>query len=99
MGCDHLRDLRSTIAWLRAEGDLIETDEPVNPDLEVMGLQKHLDGACPMLFNRVVGKPHHRLIVNLFGDMQVVNRMFGWANDTDRTHRIAESLSRPIPPL
>ncbi len=36
--------LRSTIEWLRAEGDLIETDKEVDPDLEITGLQKHLDG-------------------------------------------------------
>jgi gallate decarboxylase subunit C len=94
----HLRDLRATIDWLRSQGDLIETDEPVNPDLEVTGLQKHLDGACPMLFNKVVGKPHHRLVVNLFGDMQVVNKMFGWRDDTERTRTIAKALSHPIAP-
>ena len=43
----HLRDLRSTLAWLRARGDLVETDKEVNPDLEVTGLQKLMDGGCP----------------------------------------------------
>ena len=43
-------------------GDLIETDKPVNPDLEVTGLQKHLDGACPMLFNKVTGKSLSELV-------------------------------------
>ena len=53
--------LRDTLERLKAEGDLIETDKPVNPDLELTGLQKHLDGGCPMLFNKVKGKPNHRL--------------------------------------
>ena len=52
-------DLRSTLEWLRQQGDLIETDKEVDPDLEVTGLQKHLDGGCPVLFNKVKGKPHH----------------------------------------
>ena len=26
--------LRDTLDWLRAEGDLIESDKPVDPDLE-----------------------------------------------------------------
>ena len=38
----HASDLRSTLNWLRAQGDLIETDKPVDPDLEVTGLQKHM---------------------------------------------------------
>src|SRR5262245_32956495 len=40
----HAADLRSTLDWLRGQGDLIETDKAVDPDLEVTGLQKHMDG-------------------------------------------------------
>jgi UbiD family decarboxylase len=69
-------DLRSTLEWLRAEGELIETDKEVDPDLQVTGLQKHMDGGCPVLFNTVKGKPNHRVITNLFGDIAVINRMF-----------------------
>ena len=36
---------------------MIETDKEVNPDLEVTGLQKLMDGGCPVLFNNVKGKP------------------------------------------
>ena len=91
--------LRDTLEWLKAEGDLIETDKPVNPDLEVTGLQKHLDGACPMLFNNVVGKPNHRVVTNLFGDMNVINKMFGWADDVERTRKLSYALSHPIKPV
>jgi 4-hydroxy-3-polyprenylbenzoate decarboxylase len=83
---------------LKAEGDLIESDKPVNPDLELTGLQKHLDGGCPMLFNKVKGKPNHRLLTNLFGDMNVINKMFGWKDDTERTRKLAHALSNPIKP-
>ena len=94
-----MRDLRGTLDWLKAEGDLIETDKPVNPDLEVTGLQKHLDGGCPMLFNNVKGKPNHRVVTNLFGDMNVINKMFGWTDDTDRTRKLAYALSHPLKPV
>ena len=57
----HAADLRTTLEWLREQGDLIETDKPVDPDLEVTGLQKHMDGGCPVLFNNVKGKPNHRV--------------------------------------
>ena len=90
--------LRDMLEKLKAEGDLIETDKPVDPDLELTGLQKHLDGACPMLFNKVKGKPNHRLLTNLFGDMNVINKMFGWKDDTDRTRKLAYALSHPIKP-
>ena len=71
------------------EGDLIETDKEVDPDLEITGLQKHMDGGCPVLFNNVKGKPHHRAVTNLFGDMNVINKMFGWKDDVERTRKLA----------
>jgi 4-hydroxy-3-polyprenylbenzoate decarboxylase len=75
-----ITSLRSTLDWLRAEGDLIETDKEVNPDLEITGLQKHFDGGPCMLFNNVKGKPHARAITNLFGNIKVVEKMFGWTS-------------------
>ena len=62
---DLVVDLRGTLEWLRAEGDLLETDKPIDPDLELTALQKHLDGGCPMLFENVVGKPNHRLVTKV----------------------------------
>src|SRR6266852_8954748 len=86
------RDLRETLERLKSEGDLIETDKPVDPDLEITGLQKHLDGGCPVLFNNVKGKPNHRVVTNLFGDINVINKMFGWTNDIERTAKLAHAL-------
>jgi len=42
----------------------------------VTGLQKHMDGGCPILFENVKGKPTTRVVTNLFGDMKVINKMF-----------------------
>ena len=85
----HAMDLRSTLEWLRRQGDLIETDKEVDPDLEVTGLQKHMDGGCPVLFENVKGKPNHRVVTNLFGDMNVINKMFGWKSDAERVRKLA----------
>ena len=95
----HPSDLRSTLDWLRQQGDLIETDKPVDPDLEVTGLQKHMDGGCPILFSNVKGKPHHRVLTNLFGDMKVINKMFGWKDDAERVKKLAYALSHPLKPV
>src|ERR1700746_3263132 len=92
-------DLRSTLEWLRGSGELIETDKEVDPDLQVTGLQKHMGGACPVLFNTVKGKPNHRVITNLFGDMAIINRMFGWKDDPERVRKLAYALSHPIKPV
>ena len=94
-----LRDLRSTIEFLRREGDLIETDTPVDPDLEITGVQKHLDGSCPLLFNNVVDKPNHRVITNLFGDYGIMHKLYGWQDSRERTVAIVDALRNPLPPV
>ncbi|MBM3486781.1 MAG: UbiD family decarboxylase [Alphaproteobacteria bacterium] len=96
---DQVRDLRGSLAWLKSQGDLIETDKQVDPDLEVTGIQKHFDGSCPILFNNVKGKPQHRVVTNLFANMDIINKMFGWTDDADRTRRIASAFRNPMKPV
>jgi len=91
--------LRSTVEWMRAEGTLIETDKEVDPDLEITGLQKHFDGSLPILFNNVKGKPHARAITNLFGDIELVERMFGWKDSPDRVKKVAYAIEHPLKPV
>jgi gallate decarboxylase subunit C len=88
--------LRSTVDWLRSQGLLIETDKMVDPDLEITGLQKIFDGSLPMMFNNVKGKPHARAITNLFGDIRVIEQMFGWKDSLDRVKKVARAIDRPL---
>ena len=96
---NELKDLRGTIEWLKSKELLLETDVEVNGDLEITGLQKHLDGSIPILFENVKGYPHLRAVTNLFGNIAVMNEMFGWPNNTDRTKALAQALTHPIPPI
>ncbi len=91
--------LRSAIEWLKSEGLLVETEREVNPDLEITGLQKHFDGSIPILFNKVKGKPHARAITNLFGDIRVIEKMFGWSSARERTRAIAHAINHPLKPV
>ena len=93
---DALRSLPATVEWLRREGLLMETDVEVDGDLQLTGIQKHFDGSYPILFNNVKGYPHARAITNLFANMDIVDRMFGYDNATDRTRKLAYSLTHPI---
>ncbi|HYZ01831.1 MAG TPA: UbiD family decarboxylase domain-containing protein, partial [Candidatus Binatia bacterium] len=96
---EELRSLRGTVEWLRREGLLLETEREVSGDLQLTGVQKHLDGTIPVLFRGVTGYPEHELITNLFTSMQVIDRWFGWKNPQDRTRRLAHALTHPIPPV
>ena len=93
-----ISSLRATLEWLKSEGDVIETDKEVDPDLEITGLQKHLDGGPVMMFNHVKGKPHARAITNLFSDINVIDKIFGFENAADRTHKLAHAIDHPIKP-
>ena len=91
-----VRSLRAALAWLETQGDVLVSDEPVDPDLEITGLQKHLDGGPVLMFNHVKGKPHARVITNLFSDINVVDKMFGFTSPMDRTRKIATAMNRPL---
>src|SRR2546422_4814464 len=94
-----IRSLRAALAWLDTQGDLMTTDVPVDPDLEITGLQKHLDGGPVVMFNNVKGKPHARVITNLFSDIHVVDKMFGFTSPMDRTRKIAHAMNNPLRPV
>src|ERR687886_2162825 len=94
-----ITSLRSALEWLDSQGDVIKTDVEVDPDLEITGLQKHLDGGPVLMFNNVKGKPHARAITNLFSDINVVDKMFGFKNPTERTKKIAHAMTRPLKPV
>src|SRR5437660_8162215 len=91
-----ITSLRSALEWLDSQGDVIKTDVEVDPDLEITGLQKHLDGGPVLLFNNVKGKPHARAITNLFSDINVVEKLFGFDGPTDRTKKLAHAMTRPL---
>src|SRR5205823_8324383 len=91
--------LRKALEFLQSQGDVLTTDVEVDPDLEITGLQKHLDGGPVLLFNHVKGKPHARAITNLFSDLNVIDKMFGFDGPTDRTKKIAHAMTRPIKPV
>ncbi len=94
-----LTSLRGALDWLREEGDLIETDKEVDPDLEITGLQKHMDGGPPILFENVKGKPHARAVTNLFSDIGIIEKMFNWDGPVDRTKKLARALNHPLAPV
>ncbi|MEE8586639.1 MAG: UbiD family decarboxylase, partial [Acidobacteriota bacterium] len=91
--------LRGMLDWLRAEGLLLESGKEVNPDLEITGIQKALDGSLPILFENVKGHPHRQIVTNLFANLDILDRFFGWDNPTDRTKKLAHALTHPIKPV
>ena len=94
-----ITSLRSSLEWLAEQGDVLETDVEVNPDLEITGVQKHLDGGPVLLFNKVKGIPHARAVTNLLADMNVVDKLFAFRSPKERTRQIAHSMTHPLKPV
>src|SRR5215813_12485596 len=95
----NITSLRAALDWLERQGDLLTTDVEVDPDLEITGVQKHLDGGPAVLFNKVKGKPHTRAITNLLADMNVVDKLFGYQTAQERTRKIAQAMTNPLTPV
>ena len=94
-----ITSLRAALAWLASQGDVLSTDVEVDPDLEITGIQKHLDGGPVILFNNVKGRPNVRAVTNLLADFAVIDKLFGFIDAQDRTRRIAHSMVNPIKPV
>lgn len=93
-----IQSMRGTLEWLKQEGLLLETDVEVDPDLEITGVQKHLDGSYPLLFRNVKGYPQAQAVTNLFANMGIVDRLFGWESPIARTRKLAHALTHPLAP-
>ncbi|MBI5849758.1 MAG: UbiD family decarboxylase, partial [Planctomycetes bacterium] len=73
-----LADLRALLAVLRREGELVEIDAELDPDLEIAEVHRRViaAGGPALLFLRVKGSPWP-LVTNLFGTQRRVELAFG----------------------
>ena len=55
---------------------------------------RRLPGAVPQR----QGQAEPPVVTNLFGDMNVINKMFGWKDDVERTRAIAAAFRKPLKP-
>jgi UbiD family decarboxylase len=93
-----LRDLRALLARLRAAGELVEIDAPVDPDLEVAEVHRRViaAGGPALLFKRVGDSPWP-VVTNLFGTKRRVELAFGPRPEA-LVQRIAALPHTAIPP-
>ena len=98
MDKDAKKSLRSMLDALKKEGLLLETNKEVDPNQEMTGLQKRLDGGLPMVFNNVKGYPNARLATNVMGSDRIIAKMFGCNSRKELKFKIHESILQPLPP-
>ncbi|MGB4440568.1 MAG: UbiD family decarboxylase, partial [Sedimentibacter sp.] len=102
-------DLRSAIELLKSvPGQIIETDEPVNPMAELSGVYRHVGAGGTvmrptqlgpaMIFNNVIGHEDARVIIGLLASRERVGLMLN-----TKPERLGfflnESVKNPIDPI
>ena len=83
------RSLRSCVEALRAEGQAVVVDHPVDPHLEIAEIQRRLfrTGGPAVLFTKPQGC-EFPVLVNLYGTRPRIERIF--ADTLDRVRRLVE---------
>ncbi len=92
------RSLRSCVEALRAEGQAVVVDHPVDPHLEVAEIQRRLfrAGGPAVLFTRPKGSAFP-VLINLYGTQRRIERIF--ADTLDRVKRLVELKIDPAAAL
>ena len=93
-----LTDLRTFLELLRQEGELIEIDAQVDPDLEAAEVHRRViaAGGPAILFKNVKGSPWP-CVTNLFGTQRRVELAFG-KRPLQLVERLAEMPHTMLPP-
>lgn len=105
----HVNDLRSALELLKSlEGQLVETDVPVEPHAELSGVYRHVGAGGTvmrptregpaMIFNHVKGHPDARVLIGLLASRKRVGYLLN-----ERPDQLGFLLNRaveaPIPPV
>ena len=92
------RSLRSCVETLRAEGQAVVVDHPVDPHLEIAEIQRRLfrAGGPAVLFTRPKGSAFP-VLINLYGTQRRIERIF--ADTLDRVKRLVELKIDPAAAL
>ncbi len=110
MGNKEITSLRDALAFLRQQdGQLLETDIPVDPEGELSGVYRHVGaggtvmrptrtGGPAMVFHRIKGFPEAQAVIGLMASRERVARLFGCAKE-DLAQTVMKAAQHPIDPV
>ena len=94
-----ISSLRSTLEYLKENGELVSTDVEVDPHLEVAAIQKHFDGGAPLLWEKVKGYPNARICNNIYATAERIARLFDVDDPRKFKFKAVEAIRQPLPPI
>jgi 2,5-furandicarboxylate decarboxylase 1 len=89
-------NLRESINQARVAGQLVDIEEPTNPDLEMARMIYRHDGQ-PILFEQPSGYPGWRVLAGVASDRRYFASALGVAVE-DLVHKLASALANPAAP-
>lgn len=98
MASKEVTSLRGTLDFLKKENELLVIKAPVDPVLEVSGLQAALNGGPALLFENVKGFPNARITCNVCTTKERAAKVFGLDDPKKYKFKCLESLRKPIAP-
>jgi gallate decarboxylase subunit C len=104
-----ITDLRTALAFLEQfDGELISTDEPVNPVAELCGVYRYVGAhgtvmrptrlGPAMMFNKVKGYDDVRVVIGVLCKRERVARLLG-TTAAKLGHRLRDAVRNPIQPV
>lgn len=102
-------DLRSALKLLEGiPGQLLRTDQPVDPKAELAAVYRHVGAGCPvvpptkigpaMLFQNIKGYPGACVVTGVMASRARVAYLFGVKPD-EVTFKLTEAIDNQIPPV
>jgi len=99
MGKKDITDMRGTIEFLREEeGELLVVKDPVDPILEVAGIQVALEEGPAILFEDMVGYPGMRSVGNIFARRDRIAKIFDVEDWKQLKWKCLDAIKNPLAP-
>lgn len=93
-----ITSVRTTLDYLKDEGEVLSIKGQVDPILEIAGIQKALEDGPVLLFEDIKGYPGVRDLGNLFATRERAGKMLGVADPKKIKLKCIEAIKKPIPP-
>ncbi|MBW1997607.1 MAG: UbiD family decarboxylase [Deltaproteobacteria bacterium] len=93
-----ISSMRSALEFLKAEGDVLEVKEEVDPILEISAITKSFDGGPVLFFDNIKGYPGVSNVSNVMANEGIYPKLFDASNDKEMMRRAHHALLNPIPP-
>ena len=93
-----ISSMRSTIEFLKSQGEVLVTETEVDPICEISGIQKSLDNGLVLVFENIKGYPGVRTVGDVFGTDQRVAEIFDLNDGRKLKFKCLEAMRNPIKP-